>query len=351
LSYYIKNEEKNGIEIYFDEKPDEATRNLLKEEKWRWNPAKKCWYHKYSEKNENLAFFLCAGNEKSHISASTNGDNIEIKKHEIGTSSDSIFTSFPDCVGDRSRLRGVLLDFFLGDKLLVNTILAAFDAGITSDIENAAELNNLFKGQYIKKLENEYGISSINAAKAIGFWLEEYGGKHLGRDVVCSEVTISEEEPKLSANENVNISQNTNSNNVQNTNSPVISPSSNHFDIKSIDKGEKLPKALIIRDIPSEKSFGILNTNISAFKDYTWNDYTGVKIVGEFEGHGSFAGDAMVLIVAHNDFGEPIGMTTSERFSAGDLDGHYSFDEVVPIPHDELISDISVRIALDPADF
>ena len=40
----IKNEEHNGLEIYFDEKPSEGIRSALKEIKFRWHGMKKCWY-------------------------------------------------------------------------------------------------------------------------------------------------------------------------------------------------------------------------------------------------------------------------------------------------------------------
>lgn len=40
----IKNEEHNGLEIYFDAKPTEEVRSALKEIKFRWHGVKKCWY-------------------------------------------------------------------------------------------------------------------------------------------------------------------------------------------------------------------------------------------------------------------------------------------------------------------
>lgn len=40
----VKNEEHNGLEIYFGEKPTEEIRAALKEIKFRWHGVKKCWY-------------------------------------------------------------------------------------------------------------------------------------------------------------------------------------------------------------------------------------------------------------------------------------------------------------------
>lgn len=52
---YKLNEEKNGIEIYFTDKPEEETRNLLKANGFRWSKYNKCWYAKQSEKTIQLA--------------------------------------------------------------------------------------------------------------------------------------------------------------------------------------------------------------------------------------------------------------------------------------------------------
>lgn len=49
----IKNAEKQGIELYFTEKPDEQIRETLKAAGYRWHNVKKCWYAK--ESAETLA--------------------------------------------------------------------------------------------------------------------------------------------------------------------------------------------------------------------------------------------------------------------------------------------------------
>lgn len=50
-----KNINQNGIEIYFDGIPNEETRNLLKEHRWRFHKLKKCWYIYYTAENMNFA--------------------------------------------------------------------------------------------------------------------------------------------------------------------------------------------------------------------------------------------------------------------------------------------------------
>ena len=40
----IKNAEKKGIELYFDNKPEQNIIDMLKANKFRWHNIKKCWY-------------------------------------------------------------------------------------------------------------------------------------------------------------------------------------------------------------------------------------------------------------------------------------------------------------------
>ena len=50
-SWYARNYEHNGIEIYFPEKPPAELRDYLKVDGWRWFQSKGCWYTYYSESN------------------------------------------------------------------------------------------------------------------------------------------------------------------------------------------------------------------------------------------------------------------------------------------------------------
>lgn len=58
---YALNNELNGIEIYFDEKPEGLIRDSLKELGYRWNRKKLCWYAKQREDRLELAERLTAG--------------------------------------------------------------------------------------------------------------------------------------------------------------------------------------------------------------------------------------------------------------------------------------------------
>lgn len=58
------NYEYNSIELYFDGKPDEMTRETLKMFKWKWNPKKFCWYNKNTTENMALAESLNSSAEE-----------------------------------------------------------------------------------------------------------------------------------------------------------------------------------------------------------------------------------------------------------------------------------------------
>lgn len=58
---YALNNELNGIEIYFDEKPEGLIRDSLKELGYRWNRKKLCWYAKQREDRLELAERLTTG--------------------------------------------------------------------------------------------------------------------------------------------------------------------------------------------------------------------------------------------------------------------------------------------------
>ena len=64
----IMNEEKNGIEIYFNEKPAEEIRNNLKLNGFKWSRYSSCWYNKQSDAAINFANSL------------KNADTEELKK-------------------------------------------------------------------------------------------------------------------------------------------------------------------------------------------------------------------------------------------------------------------------------
>lgn len=59
MAYYEYCPEHNGIEIYFDERPDEEYLSELRDNGWRWHRYKKCWYNFRSDDNEEFAEAIC----------------------------------------------------------------------------------------------------------------------------------------------------------------------------------------------------------------------------------------------------------------------------------------------------
>ena len=51
----VMNEKLNGVELYFENKPAQEIINSLKENKFRWNRSKACWYAKQNEQTLALA--------------------------------------------------------------------------------------------------------------------------------------------------------------------------------------------------------------------------------------------------------------------------------------------------------
>ena len=56
-----------GIEIYFEERPDERVLQSLRDGKWRWHRGKRCWYNKVSGETLGLADELCGSAGKPPI--------------------------------------------------------------------------------------------------------------------------------------------------------------------------------------------------------------------------------------------------------------------------------------------
>lgn len=59
---YCINQEKNGVEIYFENKPAQEVIANLKSNKFKWNGKKKCWYTRQTEASIEFAQKICDGN-------------------------------------------------------------------------------------------------------------------------------------------------------------------------------------------------------------------------------------------------------------------------------------------------
>ncbi len=57
--------ELNGIEIYFEQKPDDTILHRLRNDGWKWNKGKRCWYTQMNQIALAYAQGLCANRETS----------------------------------------------------------------------------------------------------------------------------------------------------------------------------------------------------------------------------------------------------------------------------------------------
>ena len=67
MAEYKLNLPLNGVEIYFDTKPDDLILQKLRDGKWRWHRGKHCWYNKISEEAMKFAEELCCPLAKPQI--------------------------------------------------------------------------------------------------------------------------------------------------------------------------------------------------------------------------------------------------------------------------------------------
>lgn len=70
------NQELNGIELYFDQKPPQTIIDNLKSNKFRWSGFKKCWYAKQSEKSFKVAEALTEENNTTITETKTEKQTI-----------------------------------------------------------------------------------------------------------------------------------------------------------------------------------------------------------------------------------------------------------------------------------
>lgn len=67
----LLNEKLNGVELYFEKKPAQEVINILKENKFRWNRVKFCWYAKQNEQTLALANKLNEGSKVETVTTKT----------------------------------------------------------------------------------------------------------------------------------------------------------------------------------------------------------------------------------------------------------------------------------------
>ena len=68
----LENKQFNGVEIYFNAKPNQKTITALKEKRFKWHTLKKCWYNKNTQEI------------KKFIETLTNGETITATAEKVG---------------------------------------------------------------------------------------------------------------------------------------------------------------------------------------------------------------------------------------------------------------------------
>ena len=87
------NNEKNGVEIYFNNKPSEEVRNNLSKNGFRWHKLKKCWYNKQSEESINFANSL-KNTDTTEEKENVNNDEIESLSESLIDKSSSLMEKY-----------------------------------------------------------------------------------------------------------------------------------------------------------------------------------------------------------------------------------------------------------------
>mgnify|MGYP004550615039 CR=1 FL=1 len=254
------------------------------------------------------------------------------------------FALCPDSLSSRAKLKAVLADFFPGERLKTNVILAAFDEGIVETLEDAEELDNILAGQIVKALVADYGISKENARFAITYWFEQYGEEVLGK---VSYLDFDEEGTETSGDELEYAieSEDDTASRVYRYHSGGATPTTEVISVAAMEEHEKIPKSFIQRNVASEQKYGITNFRCAVFKDYEWDRYWNFKVTGEYSGKVSRY--LLIVIKVYNANNEMMDAAFDYKISS-DFSGKQSFQTTLQIPNDEYISKIDTRIIPDP---
>ena len=89
----------------------------------------------------------------------------------------------PDIVLDYKRLKNVLADIIIDNKLELNVLRMLVDCNIIEEIRESNELNNTMRYRFAKKLTSEYGINEEIANRMVLIWFYSYGKEYLNKDI------------------------------------------------------------------------------------------------------------------------------------------------------------------------
>lgn len=76
---------------------------------------------------------------------------------------------------EKRRFIGLLKDMLYAYPKQMNLIISLYQMDIHKALQSVPEINDIFIHRFVKKLENELGISTENASWATKVWCKVYG--------------------------------------------------------------------------------------------------------------------------------------------------------------------------------
>ncbi len=251
------------------------------------------------------------------------------------------FIDCPDCIVDRHKLRGVMLDFFPAERLRVNIILAAYDAGIVEEIRRVSRLDAISQGRMRKILVEEFGLREDNAAWAVSYWMETYGAKVLGKAIDSVEAPVAspakQTAPSAPYTQPPSVRQH--------QQAQRTAPIAGSVSISSMEENEKLPKDRVVLYPADNLQLGITNFRAAVIKDFESDGICWFNINGEYEGKTKKY--LIIVVMVYNANNELIGTCFDEQIDEK-FNGRKTFSASLKVPNDEYISKVEVRLIQDP---
>ena len=141
------------------------------------------WAAKMTDKKDRakiMSSILAAGQDFD-LSPFMNSEMIPESSH-VGKDTDDfadctdllseLLCSHPQSLSDRQILKSLLLDYFPQKKLIVNSLLMAYDEGMTDEITSSDEIDFLAEQRMRRVLMNNYGISADLSNGIISTWIQ-----------------------------------------------------------------------------------------------------------------------------------------------------------------------------------
>ena len=91
----------------------------------------------------------------------------------------SILFNYPDVIDEKRKFIGMMKDLLYDYPKQMNLMITLYQMDIHKELRNIADINDIFIHRYVKRLENEMGISKENAIWATKMWCDVYGKKLL----------------------------------------------------------------------------------------------------------------------------------------------------------------------------